>query len=432
LTLPAAALLSLVCSEGQRQPGTEQVPQIRYVKGFEQTTLQPPVRAIHSVPAAKPLTPAIPSGPPGYPEPYANSGRNSRESQPLPAGNWRVRWRVPIQSDTGANWVFQQGNRILVRAIEWLLLDPDGRIISQGVSGGGPILLDAPNDLFYRMLPTSFFAAARLSDARQRFLFQPAFGDAFTRTLFVRQGRRILIAAQERALDPDDLHRPSRSLIESLTLPATIETTGLGLLKSSLPGPELHIGSPHMLAAATGDSIVAAVPNCLVVADWSMNVRHALTGTFDPAWMSLDEAGRAYLVVRSGERQSLWLVTQEGERLYVFDLPGSVPPVSGPPIVAHDHTAYLLAGQQIVSVAPDGKLKWLKAASGRLAGAIIAAGDDLVVSEGDSIAAWDGLGQRRLLATIPGEQLISPPVLASNGDLLVAARSSVFCLSRQK
>ena len=429
----AAVILPLsIAGTCRRQSGVKKVPQIRLVQGFEATDLTPPTREIRPAAAARALPPAAPSGVAGYPMAYGNESRNSRASQPLPAGDWRVRWRVSVKAEPGPVLVLQQGNRILVRAVDWQLLEPGGGVLAAGPAAGGPIVLDAAHDLFYRFLPSAYLAAARLSDGHQAFLLSPAYGDSFSRVFMARHGDRLLMAAVERPLDPHGGRQPSRSLFEAVDLREPFETTGLGLLKSvSSPG-ELRIGSVGLVAAATANSIVAAVPDCIFLAGWDMIVRLALTGTFDPVRMSLDEAGRIYLVVRSGQRFALWLVDPDGERLYAVDLPESVPEPSGPPIVAPDHTAYLIAGSQVIAVAPDGKLNWLKAASGRVAGAIVTADDQLVLAEGDAITAWNRLGQRRVVHVIPGEQLNSPPVLASNGDLLVASQGSLFCLSRLK
>lgn len=416
----------------QRPSGVKKVPQIRLVQGFDATDLTPPTREIRPVAAAKALPPAAPSGEAGYAMAYANESRNSRASQTLPAGDWRVRWRVSVKTEPGPVLVLQQGNRILVRAIDWHLLDADGGVLATGPAGGGPIVLDAAHGQFYRFLPTAFLAAARLSDARQAFLFPPAYGESYSRIFMARHGDRLVMAATERALDPHDGRTPSRALFEALDLREPFDTTELGVLKSATSPGELHIGSADLVAAATANSIVAAVPDCIFLAGWDMTARLALTGAFDPVLMSLDEAGRMYLVVRSGERFALWLVSPEGERLYAADLPESVPEPSGPPMVAMDHTAYLLAGSQVIAVAPDGKLNWLKAASGRIGGGIVTADDQLLLAEGDSITAWDRLGQRRVVHAFPGEKLTSPPVLASNGDLLVASQTSLFCLSRVK
>jgi len=432
LTILAAAVLPLaLAATCQRRSGVKKVPQIRFVKGFKGTDLTPPAREIRPG-VAKPLAPAAPSGPPGYPVAYANSSRNSRVPQKLPVVEWQVRWQIPVDSERQPVWVLQQGDRILVRAPQWRLLAPEGRVLAAGPAGGGPILLDADHDLFYRLLPSSFLAAARLSTGQQVFLFQPAFGDIFSRTFLARRGDRLLIGAEERALDPDGLHLPTRSLIESMPLPATIRTTEMGLLQYDTPGDELHVDALRMPVAAADQAVVAVAPGCIVIADWALQVRHVLTAEFEPLSFSLDEAGRIYLLVRSSERFALWLLTQEGERLYALDLPASVPEPSGPPLIAHDHTAYILAGSQVLAVAPDGKLNWLKPASGRVAGGIVAADDQLVLAEGDAITAWNRLGQRRVVHAFPGEQLSSPPVLASNGDLLVASQGSLFCLSRLK
>jgi hypothetical protein len=91
-----------------------------------------------------------------------------------------------------------------------------------------------------------------------------------------------------------------------------------------------------------------------------------------------------------------------------------------------------VTGQRILSVAPDGKLNWMRSAAGSIAGAAISADDLLLTAEGNALTAWDAQGQRRVLYEFTGEALATAPALTSDGDLLVATRTALYRLSRAK
>jgi hypothetical protein len=146
--------------------------------------------------------------------------------------------------------------------------------------------------------------------------------------------------------------------------------------------------------------------------------------------IAIDEAGNIYLTVERPGRQSLWAMTPQGELLYSFDLPPGSTLSGQPPVIGYDHTAYLLSGRQILSIAPDGKMNWMRTTEGEIAGAVATYDDLLLVSEGDSLTAWDRQGQRRVLHRFAGEPLAAAPALIGDGDLLAATQTRLYRLSR--
>jgi hypothetical protein len=100
--------------------------------------------------------------------------------------------------------------------------------------------------------------------------------------------------------------------------------------------------------------------------------------------------------------------------------------------VGYDHTAYIVTAGRILSVAPDGKLNWMRAASGAIVGAAVSADDLLITSEGNALTAWDAEGQRRVLYEFAGETLATAPAMTPDGDLLVATHTAVYRLARAK
>lgn len=274
-----------------RTLGEQSVSQIQFVKGLVTTDLAPPKQAIRPVKAAVTLAPAA-SGPAGYSAPYANGSRNSRAGGGPAASAYRIRWSATLSAADGLTWVLQQQDRILLqRGMQWQLWNMDGRSLTSGPMGAGPLFMNADRASFYRILPSAHFAAARLSDGQQSFLFLPDFGDTFERTFIDARGDRLLVAGEELMLDPHGRRQPSQSVLEALDVKAPVATTPLGQLTNGIPVGGLRIGSPKLQVAANDTYVAAAVNGQVLVADWNINVKVALTGDFEPALMSLDEGG---------------------------------------------------------------------------------------------------------------------------------------------
>ena len=402
---------------------------IWHFQGLGGREIDPPRTAIRPAAARPPIPPATPGGAAGYLRPYANDQLNSRVVTALPQGPWALRWRVDLHPRFTPSFVLQGGDRVVVQAGELRLLDLDGGPIATGRVGGGPIVLDPDHGLFYRFLPGSFFAACQLADGRQLYLINPSRGDMATRPFLARRGDRLAFVALERALDPHGHHVPDTSRVEVLDIGGPVQMDALELLRiRSSPG-EIQFPMAHLLAALAGDTLVCAAPGRIYRVDLDLNIVVALEGDFAPLAMSLDEAGRIYLVVATPERRELWLLTPEGERIYAAALPKTAADPICPPIVGHDHTAYLLLGPWIHAVGAGGELRWSRAAGGALAGAIVTGDDRLVTVEGNEIAAYNATGERRALAALPGAALCTPPVLTGRGEFLVASPERAYCLS---
>jgi hypothetical protein len=380
--------------------------------------------------AVETLPAAVAEAPPAYLCPYANTLRNSRVSQALPPGSWNIRWRAEWDPFHPPAFVLHEGRRILVHAVPWRLFDTDGKLIGTGDVSGDGILLDPSRGLLYTVLSTGYLAAVRAADGLQAFLYLPSYGEAISRTLLARRADRILLAGYELSLDPDRAQPPKRSVVEGLDVPEPVKSDSLGLLTSGKPAGRLEISSSKIAAAAGENSVVVGVPDTLYLAGWDLGVRRLLHSSFDPVSISLDEAGRIYLLARVNRKLELWLLTENGERAYAFELPPGIEKILAPPVIAYHHSAYLIAEHQILSVAPDGKLNWTRPAHGVIAGAIVTPDHQLIVAEGDSVTAWDARGQRRILYTFAGEQILTPPVLTQDQALLVATRSRLYCLTQ--
>ncbi len=113
----------------------------------------------------------------------------------------------------------------------------------------------------------------------------------------------------------------------------------------------------------------------------------------------------------AGGQNHAWKITPSGEIGFDFVLPGGPVLLDHPPIVGYDHSVFQLSGQHIYVIGANGRLRWSRVAEGGLAGAVVTADGQLVVSEGRYVVAYDANGERRKVVCFDGETLTSPPIL---------------------
>jgi hypothetical protein len=389
-------------------------------------------------PAAKPIrqssTPlTVLRAAPGtalYIKQYANDQQNSRLHSVIPPGAFRVRWRSAVHETLKPNFVLHDGNRIVVQAAEWRLFDMDGKLIGADRLALGYILMDAPNDLMYVTNPAGYLAARKLADGVQLFNFLPRFGNSYARIFITRKDQRMIIAGVERPRGAHGDFEPTKSLIETFDLGSPPRVDSMGFLDSLLPKSSMTIPSIQLIVAGVNEKLVAAIPNRVYFMDSRLKVETALDAEFEPVTLSLDEAGRVYLAVKTGERTQLWVLSPTGEQFYSFALPPATS-VTQPPVVGYDHTVYLVTGQTLIAVGTDGKIRWSKAGKGRIVGASVTSDDQLLTGEGAEVALYNSKGERRLVCSIPEGEILTPPILTSTGEILVASAQAVYSFARQ-
>ena len=411
------------------QAGGAKMPEIRFHKLGTSSVVTAETRKLQPADmAAAAIQPAQPSGS-GYFCPYANLERNSRSPHSLPLGKWSIRWRVDCAPEVQPAFVLQQGSSIYVHGKEWRIYAGDGKALFSGITGGSPVVLDIDAGLVYRMASGGELAATRLADGKSLFQHLPTRGDKFSRTMIVRRGGRYIMGGNERQLSPY-VHMPaSESLLEILDVAEPVETTELGTLMTGTVNGVLQFPSTRMSFASIEDTIIASAPDWLYVIDFELTIVRAIETGLDVEMMSLDETGRIYLLAKADDRYSVHLLTQEGDQIYGSVLPPQTPEPEAPPIVAYDHSVFLLTANQIISLGTDGKIDWTRSTTGPIAGAIVTPDGHLVVTEGDSVTSWDKKGERELLFATGGDRLLAPPVLNGDGEILVVSSAHLYCLS---
>jgi hypothetical protein len=305
----------------------------------------------------------------------------------------------------------------------------NGRELAKGPVAQSFVTLDPLHGLLFAADHSGQIDGYRLSDGQLALRLALRSMRRHERLFVARRGARLIVASREMARDSNEPD-PEKTIIEMIRLsepPKSWNEPG-----GARVSRDLVRASVTMVAAMHGDSIALATDDGVYLLDTELQVRGALTGSFMPLEMSLDEAGRTYLLVLAEGKTELWLMSPRGERWYSFVFPPGTGDVVRPPIVGYDHTAYIVTAGRILSVAPDGKLNWMRAASGAIVGAAVSADDLLITSEGNALTAWDAEGQRRVLYEFAGETLATAPAMTPDGDLRVATHTAVYRLARAK
>ena len=98
-----------------------------------------------------------------------------------------------------------------------------------------------------------------------------------------------------------------------------------------------------LIVAMDSDYVVVTVPNHLYRLDGGLKIVGDLTAEFIPLALSLDEAGRSYLIVQSQNKTMLWVVTPSGEQLLSVEIQTVLPTIHlPPPVIGYDHRSLVL------------------------------------------------------------------------------------------
>lgn len=359
--------------------------------------------------------------------PFCNDEWNSRLGKGVPAVQWPIRWETALNPKFPPSYIAQAGDRILVEGGgQWQLFDRNGKMLSSAAIKSGQSVMDPAHALIYAVDQDGALSAYRFADGRKVFTTSLAYGDTFWRQFLARSGSRLIILGVEQEAFPHRPTPPNKSVIEVKELADPLRVDPSGQLLSVRDAGNLRAESSKVTMALHAGTLAFAVPDRIYLVDLNLKVGAALEESFEPVVLSLDEAGRVYLIAKRGEQLSLWVITPQGQRVLAYDLPPEFGIPSVPPIVGYDHRIYLTGAGRTLAINPDGKLAWEQPMSGPAA---VTADDQLLVASGSVLVAFDGRGNRRVIRDFQGDVLKTPPITASDGDILVASAQRLYRLT---
>jgi hypothetical protein len=314
----------------------------------------------------------------------------------------------------------------------WQLFDKDCNSLAKGYLDGSDVLLDAENRLFYLSDAAGMLEAHNLADGNRAFSASLLFGHAYYRSFIARKDERIIVVSIEREIDQDSEEKPEKSTIEVLKFAEPQKIDQDGRLRSSRVVAELMRNTLCLLSALQDETLVVATDNQICLIDLDLQIKTTINGEFKPGTLSISNAGLIYLFVFHEERLNLWLVNPDGEKVYAVELPKEVENIYYPPIIGYDHCVYLLSDKRLMAFNSRGDFIWEYKTQSNIEGAVITADNQLLVTIGSELGAFEANGRYKTLCEFKGESLQTPPTLTSNSELLVASRSKFYCLTLRK
>lgn len=386
-----------------------------------------PVAPAELVDATSPSAPPVAVPGAGTRGAEGGADRAGRAPGPLPAAkSWERRAAWPLERAAepsfvaaGSGWTYVAGG------YSWSLLGGDGKLVARGPKGRGDGSFDPQAGIVYVPDAEGSLKAIRADGGQEAFWAALFMAGDFSRSYVARVGEVLVVAGVERAQPHGSPHVPTLSCLQ--TLPVARPDVGpTGQLRpGGGPGPVLFT-TLSLRVAAAGSSIVVAEPDRLLWFDPDLHVTACVKGTFMAESLSVDEAGRAHLVVeeppeRGRRRRSLWVVDREGRRSLNVALqrPMAQAPALGPALVGYDHRVVLAGGGQVAAWSFDGTLAWARPLATPVAGGAVTVDGHVLIADGKELVAFDPDGQRRLLATFP-DPLVTRPVLTDDRTILVA------------
>lgn len=368
-----------------------------------------------------------------YTRPFANQQLNSRLLFELPDGFWEIRWQTDIHENYPPEFVLIAPGRILLQQHEgsWQLFDRNGEEISQGGRGEGDVTIDAANGLFYHCHHLGFVSVRDLATGEEKFLLSSYLGGGFRRSLISRNAQRLtILSIQLPVVIEGALQKPEYAVIEIQELGTPLRTDEDNVLLSVSTLLDLIAYSMPFHIALHDRMLVMAVPDHIFLADENANITDDLQGRFTPLSMSLDEGGRIYLIVRTeDERYALWVITQEGNQLADVEIPASPGHIFTPPVIGYDHRIYITMENRILAISSESGLLWERYVADPIAGATVASDNQLLVSSGNSVTAFDAMGDPNFLYFFEDEYVSTPPILTQRGRIIVATQRKLYCLA---
>ncbi len=361
------------------------------------------------------------------PRTFCDDEWNSRLNRGVSAVRWPAKWETPLNGTYPPSSVSRSADRILLEGGgQWQLFDRGGKFLAAQPIKHGMALMDSAHSVFYAVDQAGAVTAYNLSDGKKAWSTSLAYGEVFALRYLARVGNRLIMVSVEQEAFPHRKTPPNRSVIQTKELSEPLRVSPGGDLLSVRDAGSLRAETAKVALAMHGSTIAFAVTDRLYFLDLNLKVLAAMETGIEPVMLSLDETGRAYLIGKNAAQYALWSITPQGQRAFAYDIPAEFGMPLMPPIVGYDHRVYLSLPGRIVALSPDGKVAWEQGVSGP---ATISADDQLLVSSGSLLLAFDQKGNRRVIRDFEGDVLKTAAITTGEGDILVASATKLYRLT---
>jgi hypothetical protein len=376
--------------------------------------------------------------PGGYFFRYLNAEKNSRLlSEFKPNKIWEVKWQSQLDSNLFPWFLLLANDRIVVQNQSgWQLFDTNGKMISSSGRTDGNLSIDHKNSLFYQNEFSGFLQANNLNSGNTEFLVYPYFGKGYERsvlwfsdTKFLSIGNELMVMTHKSSSKEPDI-----TLFEVTDVTDKSEIDPDKILNSSQQFQKLIMKAKNIKTAVSKETIVAASDNFISIIDIKLDVKKIFQGKFIPLELSLDGQLNVYLIVKVAEENNsvkfyLWMMNLNGELLRQTELPLKNDNYEFyPPVVGTDLSTFIITGNKIFSVNPEGVLISVNNLTDNCPGGSIALNGYILVPEGNILTAMESDGHRNFIYKFEEEQLFTPPILTPQNEIYIASKNFLYCL----
>ena len=364
--------------------------------------------------------------------PFVNERLNSRLAQSLPVGDWAIRSSASLEVGTRPKHILHAFDRIIIQGDgPWQLFDKECKLLEQGYIYGSDVVLDVENKCFYLSDEIGMIKTYDLDNGNRLFSVSLVFGNSYKRSFIARQIDRLMVVSTEREMGRHSAEKPEDSTIEVLRFNESQEIDRDGILRSARGIARLKRKTLLLLSALYDETLVVATDNQICLLDFDLQIKTALSGKFTPLVISLSDAGIIYLVLIDNGVPKLRAIKPNGERIFSAELPEEMLNIFYPPIITYNHRVFLIKDNYLLAFAANGRGIWEYKSDSPIAGAVITAENQLLISDGSELVVFEANGRHRILYEFKNESLQTPPTITSNGELVVATDKKLYCLARR-
>lgn len=358
--------------------------------------------------------------------PYINNNQNSLSPNSVNGSSFGIKWQTALNPDYESRYIIAKGDRIIIEATFWQLYNLDGKMLIQDKIGMSHVVMNDVAKSFYYVNAGGELVARHYEDGKFKFATLLPDADEYVRPVILFNNNIFTISGIERELDPHGHHKPSKSSVTNIDATKLLKNDYNANNDFAKRLGTLYIPSQKSVVAGSGKSLSVAYPDNILLVNNELKVTAQLTGHFSPVSISRDEAGNIVLLNDNDEGRSIWLITENGERIFSSAVNDAI---IFPPIVGSHHRLFVPCKKGIFVIENDGKQHLNYVIKNAFKGATATADDKLLVSDGNELVLFEKNGESKLLFDFGNEQILTSPVITNGGDILVATKRFLYCLT---
>lgn len=363
-----------------------------------------------------------------YYKPFSNFSSNSSVGFSLEYGNWEIFWKSACPEFSEVQYVLDAKRFIVVQGTtQWQLVDKmSGDEILRSNKGDSDIIIDNLNSQLFYINNIGYIVNHNIS-GEIKHKCPVYFLDKCKRLMIRYKNKSYYVASK--SYGPPPLGNGNMWSFEKVEFINDTNVDVFQVLKEVHDaGRIIQKNNELCTPASYFDTTILVIRNKFFIIDENMQIQKALISEFNPIYFSISKEGDIYAAIINEANLFLWRLDQLGGLYFSINLSAKLNDIIMPPIIGFDKKIYCLSKDRILTFNSEGDILWNQHAGGPITGAIVTADDQLLVSAGNFIAAFNDKGERRILYVFPSEKLCTPPILTADNLMFVASQNNLYCL----